>query len=162
MFTVEIEDGLTPKLTDIVGVIQQNLQWGVKMSAEALTEEMQVTAPLGRHFTFDGSMVPGGNLRRSLRFDVGDLGAVLMGAEYGKFVIGGTRPHPIRPRNASALAFFWERMGQSVVRAGVSHPGNRANDFRSKAIDAAFESGGLTRIFDAILGATLDGVAAGG
>lgn len=162
MLTVEIEDNLTPLLTDVASVVQQNLQWGVKAVTEVLTEEMQVTAPLGRHFSFSGTMQPGGTLRRSLRFDVGDLGAVLMGADYGKYVIGGTRPHTIAARNASALAFFWERLGRTFVGPSVHHPGTRANDFRSKALDLAFESGELTRIFDAILGATIAGVAAGG
>lgn len=155
--TVEVEDGIGDLLTRIAEVIRPNLQEGVQEVADVLTGAMQTTAPLGRHFTFGGAPIPGGTLRRSLRFSVGDLGAVLFGVEYGNLVVSGTNPHEIRPRNAPALAFWWERIGQSVVRARVNHPGTAPNDFRTKAIDLAFETGELQRIFEAILGATIAG-----
>lgn len=35
----------------------------------------------------------------------------------------GARRHMIYPKNASALFFFWERIGQNVALAKVNHPG---------------------------------------
>lgn len=52
-----------------------------------------------------------------------------------RYVINGTRPHPIRPRNAKALRF---RVGGRVVYAKyVNHPGTKPNDFLTKALRAA-------------------------
>lgn len=39
----------------------------------------------------------------------------------------GTSPHEIRPRRARALA--WVGAGGYVIRARVSHPGNKSNPF---------------------------------
>jgi hypothetical protein len=35
----------------------------------------------------------------------------------------GTRPHEIAAKNASALFFFWEKMGKNVAFQRVMHPG---------------------------------------
>lgn len=158
---VEIEDGIGDLLDRIAEVVRPNLQWGVRASADSLSGHLQVATPIGRHFDFFGGEIPGGNLRRSLRFEVGELGAVLLGAEYGRMVITGTRPHPIRARRAPLLAFFWERMGLSFLAEKVNHPGTAPNDFRSKAIDAMFSSGDLERIMNAVLGSTLAGESLG-
>jgi len=48
----------------------------------------------------------------------------------------GTRPHEIRARNASALFFFWEKMGANVAFQRVQHPGTRAYRFVGNAFDA--------------------------
>ena len=156
-FGVTVENDVTPQLTKIASVVVPDLQWGVRETATALTSEMRRTAPLGRHFSFNGAQLAGGTLRRSLRFLVGDLGAILMGAGYGRFVITGTAAHEIVPRNARALAFWWERMGKRFVGAHVSHPGTQPNDFREKALSLALEGGVISRILDQILGAILDG-----
>lgn len=49
------------------------------------------------------------------------------------FVINGTRPHMIAPRNAKVLHFH-TTAGGSVFAARVHHPGTRANFFASRAI----------------------------
>lgn len=49
------------------------------------------------------------------------------------FVINGTRPHMIVPRNAKVLHFRTDA-GGSVFAARVNHPGTRANFFASRAI----------------------------
>lgn len=157
MFATSIEDELSPLLDRVKAVTRANLQWGVRETSTVLLAEMRRLAPVGRHFTPEGAAVAGGNLRGSLAWDVGDLGATLMGASYGRYVIEGTRPHPIVARRARALRFWWERQGLTFVGPRVRHPGSRANDFRSKAIDAAVEGGVMSRTFEQILGATLDG-----
>ncbi len=156
-FTFTVEDGITPLLTKIGGAVRPNLQWMVKETATALTAEMRRTAPLGRHYSLGGASLPGGALRRSLRFQVGELGAVLSGLGYGRFVIGGTQPHPIVAVRAKALRFWWARRGVNFIGPAVNHPGNRANDFRLKALDVLFESQVFSRIANQMLGATLDG-----
>ncbi len=160
MFTVEVEDLLSERLDRMAAAVRPGLQGGTEQLAALLTTEMHETAPLGRHFSFGGAPVPGGHLRESLRFATGDLGATLMGARYGLFVIGGTDPHPIvgSPR----LSFYWQRVGHGVHRARVQHPGTRPNDFRLAAIDAAYEGGTLMRLYDQILASILEGDELGG
>lgn len=51
------------------------------------------------------------------------------------YVLGGTRPHPIRPIRARALRFT---MGGRVVYAkAVMHPGTKPNNFLGDALRAA-------------------------
>lgn len=54
-------------------------------------------------------------------------------APYALFVHEGTRPHIIRPRRASVLAF--PRNGRTVFARYVRHPGTRANPFLRRAAD---------------------------
>lgn len=51
------------------------------------------------------------------------------------YVIGGTRPHVIRPVTAKALRFTVG--GQVVYARLVHHPGNKPNDFLKQALRAA-------------------------
>ena len=72
----------------------------------------------------------------------------------GHFIILGTKPHKIAPRNASALYFFWTKIGvYTVVPKGggfkthmaggklwigkgfVQHPGTQPNPFPSRALE---------------------------
>lgn len=53
-------------------------------------------------------------------------------AWYMNLVVGGTKPHEIRPRNAKSLAIG----GQAV--AMVQHPGTKPNDFIEEAATAVF------------------------
>ena len=61
-----------------------------------------------------------------------------MGAEYGAssehavFVVGGTRPHEIVPRERKALA--WSDGGQTVFAKRVMHPGTQPNPFLTDAL----------------------------
>ncbi len=158
-FVLRLQDDITPGLDRISSVVRPNLQATVRESAKALMAEMRRLAPLGRHYSLGGAMLSGGNLRRSLRFVVGDLGAVLMGAGYGRFVIGGTQPHAIDAKNATSLRFWWARRGTQFVGPHVNHPGTKPNDFRAAAMAAALEGGVMSRIYDQMLGATLDGEA---
>jgi len=54
-------------------------------------------------------------------------------AEIWDYIIKGTKPHPIVPRRARALAFYWEKVGADVVLPHVNHPGTDPNDFPARA-----------------------------
>lgn len=60
------------------------------------------------------------------------IGGVTSHAPYSAFVHMGTRPHVIRPRNASALRF--QSGGQTVFASSVNHPGTRARPFLTNAV----------------------------
>jgi hypothetical protein len=72
----------------------------------------------------------------------------------GHFIILGTKPHKIAPRNANALYFFWTKVGvYTVVPKGggfkthmaggklwigkgfVQHPGTQPNPFPARALE---------------------------
>ena len=59
--------------------------------------------------------------------------SVTVGAKYGKFVHDGTRPHIIKPKNASVL--FFEIGNRKVFAKEVHHPGTRARPFLREAIE---------------------------
>lgn len=85
-----------------------------------------------------------GRLVSTLRIEAGDtaLGPfrdVTIGfpgiTDYVGYLIEGTAPHVIRPRQARALRFL--SGGKIVFSRVVHHPGTRANDFMIRALNAA-------------------------
>lgn len=56
--------------------------------------------------------------------------------KYAQWVVGGARPHIIRPTAARSLHFFWPKVGYSVFLKEVHHPGNRPNDFPKLVLDS--------------------------
>lgn len=132
------DDAMRPRLTYMRDTVNDMLQRTVRSTTDTLLPYLRAVTPVGQHFDFDGTMHPGGQLRNSLYWQVGELGAMLHGAEQGVFVAGGTAPHEIRPSTKSALAFYWPRVGGGVVRKRVMHPGTAKNDFRQKGVEAAF------------------------
>ena len=65
-------------------------------------------------------------------------GGVTAHARYARYVHEGTRPHVIRARRASALHFYWEKMGREVWFRSVNHPGTRAVPFLTRATRRVF------------------------
>ena len=61
------------------------------------------------------------------------------GLSYDRFVIFGTRPHPIpnpnKPRKKKAL--HWARGGSTFTYVSVNHPGYRGDNYMQAAADAA-------------------------
>lgn len=72
----------------------------------------------------------------------------------GNFIKFGTKPHPIAPRNADALKFYWQRTGLYTIvpkgggfkthRVGstlyigkgrVDHPGTKPNPYHARAYE---------------------------
>lgn len=54
------------------------------------------------------------------------------GASHLKYVIGGTRPHEIHPRNGRFLSFV-TKDGNLVFARSVNHPGTSPNNFVERA-----------------------------
>lgn len=103
----------------------------VKVLAKAVQE-----APVGKT----------GALRRGLRMsqsrDVRGRWStgydVISTADHTLYVIKGTKPHKIVPKEqGGVLAFFWKQGGGLVFFRSVNHPGTRANNFLSRALRAA-------------------------
>lgn len=51
----------------------------------------------------------------------------------GRFIIGGTKRHPIVAVNAKALMFYWAKLGQVMFFKSVMHPGTKPNPFMTRA-----------------------------
>jgi hypothetical protein len=61
---------------------------------------------------------------------------------YVKFVIHGTAPHLILPKNPGGLLrFFWVRKGKHMALPHVNHPGTMANDFLTRGLRLGFTLG---------------------
>lgn len=78
-----------------------------------------------------------GSMGRFVSWDVeegprGLQGVVVCDHPAVRFVLEGTRPHIIRPRNKRFLRFEVE--GHVVYTKLVRHPGTRANDFMGRAL----------------------------
>lgn len=140
-------------LVRISGGADNALQSLIQDTADTMTEQLHTTAPV-RKDQHDG--LTGGQLRDSLIFSVGELGATLLGVDYASYVIMGTVPHPIAARNASALSFFWTKQGSRFIGKSVHHPGTIANDFRLLALENAVNMGEIdlvaARFFQNLVG----------
>lgn len=140
----------------------ETLQSAVEETAAALTPFVKDAAPVAHGLTFSGAPITGGALRASLQWEIGTLGAVLLGRGTGEFVIGGTVPHPIVARNTGALAFWSQAMGRGILRKRVQHPGTAPNDFRQTALAAATNATAVTDTLDRVLAAWIDTASTGG
>lgn len=142
---VTIDDRATEVLRRLVGNAAGARQKLVRNLAESLEEHVKAQAPVGRHYDLQGNAHAPGYLRQSLHFALGETGAVLMGAAYGRIVITGAGPHPIVVRNAKNLRFYWAKRGKVFVGPAVNHPGSPPNDFRRRALKVANDDGTIER-----------------
>lgn len=81
-----------------------------------------------------------GNLRDNIYSDLrSGAGMVslryLSDADYAGYVVDGTGPHEIVPRNASVLHWVDTQSGEDVFRHRVWHPGTQPNDFPGRTAD---------------------------
>lgn len=77
-----------------------------------------------------------GNLKNTIKTDIAGDGLsaeVTANADYAAHVEYGTRPHVIRPKNASMLAF--KIGGVTVFAKEVNHPGTAAQPFMTPAAE---------------------------
>ena len=58
---------------------------------------------------------------------------------YAAFVLFGTRPHEIKPKNKRALRFFYKGIDEFVYRKKVHHPGYKGDDFLYRAVKDTFK-----------------------
>lgn len=102
-------------------------------------DAMKRAAPVGQG--------PGaGQLRDKLKYDRKTTSKSVQnhygtGVGYAKWVVGGAKPHVIRPRSAQALRFYAGPVGvgAAVFARSVNHPGNKPNRFPKRAIEEARE-----------------------
>lgn len=78
-----------------------------------------------------------GRLRNSIRYERRTRSTLVQlrfgsGVPYAKYVVRGTKAHPIYPVAARALRFMGS--GGVVFAKGVKHPGTRPNDFPRRAL----------------------------
>lgn len=99
-------------------------------AASQMTAELQRTAP-----------VETGELRRETGVVVTDQTPQRITLEakidtsYAEYVTEGTRPHVITAKPGKVLAFYWPKIGETVFRKSVNHPGTQANPFFRRVID---------------------------
>ena len=87
-----------------------------------------------------------GRLKRSIRVDtrVYEKYSLVTGtwdeglAPHGKFVLEGTKPHEIRPKNKKALS--WPLMAFDYPVKRVMHPGTKPNDFLGRGLLKTLEA----------------------
>ena len=81
-----------------------------------------------------------GRLKRSIRVDTRIMKkySVITGyfdegiAPHGVYVLSGTKPHIIKPKNKKALA--WKGMTTKYPVKTVHHPGTKPNDFLGRGL----------------------------
>ena len=85
---------------------------------------------------FFGAPWKTGKLAGSIVNEIGDGEASIQAlAPHAVYVEKGTRPHEIRPVNASVLAF--EIAGRMVFTPIIRHPGTKPNPFMQRAVEDA-------------------------
>jgi hypothetical protein len=105
-----------------------------KLSKELRQKLIERLADVAWASAFYGAPWRTGRLAGSIVKEVGSGEAVVEAlAPYAVFVDQGTRPHEIRPANASVLAF--EAGGRMVFTPLVRHPGSKPNPFMERAAE---------------------------
>ena len=107
-----------------------------KLSNELRQKLIEKLADIAYASAFFGAPLKMGKLAGSIVKEVGDGEASIQAlAPYAVYVVKGTRPHEIRPVNASVLAF--EIRGKMVFTPIVHHPGTKPNPFMQNAVEDA-------------------------
>lgn len=118
---------LSNRLPQIAGGLQGRISQVVRKTAFDIEAHAKAIAP-----------VDTGNLKNTISTDIAGDGLsaeVTANADYAAHVEYGTRPHVIRPRNASMLAF--KVGGVTVFAKEVNHPGTAAQPFMTPAAERA-------------------------
>lgn len=107
-------------------------RWAAEMGA-TVTAAVRSAAPVGKREVGGHN----GQLRESIehRVHVGKTSArveIYSRVPYVGYVIRGTSPHVILPRNVARL--HWIEGGNHVYRTRVNHPGTKANPFPERAV----------------------------
>ena len=101
----------------------------------AAREWTKTVGPVVKRQLQSAAPVRTGGLRKSVKYRSNVLASravmTFTAIDYARFVIDGTAPHEIRPRNKQAL--FWQGADHPVTV--VHHPGTRPNDFVRRAIE---------------------------
>lgn len=120
-----------------------NFAWLTETTMRAELIRKPVLAELQRETPVAQKVIKGvepGYLRDNIHSEVfGGAGVVGLryttDAEYADFVIDGTGPHEITPRNANYLHWVDPGTGEDVFRSRVWHPGTQPNDYPGRTAD---------------------------
>lgn len=104
------------KAVDLAPVVVEF--WLHKMVGPAMVREMKDAAPVKSGKLRDAIRA----LNEPMKVRVGPFGV-----EYNQFVVEGTKPHTIKPKNASTLRF--KIGGVTYYAKSVKHPGTRPNPY---------------------------------
>lgn len=101
-----------------------------------------------------------GRLRDSIRFQSSTSTGVarsefIAQVPYAGYVVNGTRPHRIVPRQAKMLHFLTAADGVPVFAHGVNHPGTKANPFAQRSVEAMVPM--VRTVFTEIMQAAMGG-----
>ena len=136
MITIELT-GLASTLKRVKGLSGTELRRKATLAVGRTVEERVVPAVKAEERFKGHGKTPGqmkkATTARKLRTRPGEVVAFSVKARtfYAPMVIGGTKPHPIRPKNARALSFTIG--GRRIVVASVAHPGAQRNPFIARA-----------------------------
>ena len=88
-----------------------------------IENELKLEAPVNK----DKEAKNRGDLRRSIVVKYENEELIINASEIIFYILDGTRPHEITPKNKNALAF--KVGGKAIVVKKVMHPGTRPNPF---------------------------------
>lgn len=113
----------------------ENLREAAARLPIAIDSGVQTTAVAVERSAKQNAPVDTGTLSRSIEHRQVELGTYVVGTgiEYADDVEFGTRPHPITPDDADALAFEGED-GDLIFRSRVNHPGTPAQPYLRPAL----------------------------
>lgn len=76
------------------------------------------------------------NIRSDVRAGAGSVALIYStDVDYAGFIVDGTGPHAILPRDAAVLHWTDTDTGEEVFRRRVWHPGTQPNDFPGRTAD---------------------------
>lgn len=108
-------------------VIKGESRKALRLRAPQVLNRAKILAPVDT-----GRLRASGSVHYSSLFGFRPKATIVFNVDYARYVNDGTRPHIIRPKNASVLRFV---VGGRVVYARVvHHPGTRANPFLDRAL----------------------------
>ena len=123
------------------------VDWIDRAASPTLITALKAEAPYGDRSNATGARATGPHLRDRIWSErhsgVGHVETVFQTdrSPVAAFVLGGTKPHDIRPRGDWPLTFYWDKAGGVVQSWGwhgekygmVKHPGTKANPFNVRA-----------------------------
>jgi hypothetical protein len=130
-----------------------------KASGPIAREAIRKRAPVGKTVNARGKQARSGALKDSVADRYSSSAGVSRveigtSASYASFVVKGTGPHVIVPRNARVL--YFQVGGVGVFARRVNHPGTRANDFPGRAMKAVLP--GIRTSFTEIMREAMGGM----
>jgi hypothetical protein len=126
-------------------------------SSDVVEKLVAATAEFAFNQMYSNAPWHTGNLAMSIKTTVdGAQASIKPLAAHTVYVVKGTRPHIIRPKNASVLAFEGSTVGGLIFTRLVHHPGTKPNPFiHTSAVETQDESLKIAKaVLDDVLGRT--------